>query len=77
MRVEDTIEALGLTDAGVDTQAALRLEALERELTECAASPKHFHVRETSCCWCELEKKSGVRLFGGASFAVLSEAAIK
>ncbi len=53
------------------------LEALERELTECTASPKHFHVRGASCCWCGLESKSGIRLFGGASVVALSEAALK
>ena len=52
------------------------LAALERDLTECAASPKHFHVRGAPCCWCELENKSGVRLFGGASVVALSEAAL-
>ena len=52
------------------------LEGLERELIECAGSPLHFHVRGTACCWCGLEARSGVRLFGEAGLAKLGKQAI-
>jgi DNA-binding helix-hairpin-helix protein with protein kinase domain len=41
----------------------LALEALERELVECSVATLHFHPRGQDCCWCAIEKKSGVRLF--------------
>jgi DNA-binding helix-hairpin-helix protein with protein kinase domain len=52
------------------------LAALERELAECAVAPMHFHVRGARCCWCDLEKQSGVRLFGAPSFGDLKEEAL-
>ena len=52
------------------------LAALERELAECAVAPMHFHIRGAPCCWCELEKKSGVRLFGAARIGDLKEEAL-
>jgi DNA-binding helix-hairpin-helix protein with protein kinase domain len=39
------------------------LTALERELVPCAASPAHFHPGG-DCCWCAVERQSGLRLFG-------------
>jgi DNA-binding helix-hairpin-helix protein with protein kinase domain len=50
------------------------LQALEAELVPCADSPAHFHRRDhggdggggggAGCCWCEVERQIGVRLFG-------------
>ena len=40
------------------------LQALEKELAPCAAAPAHVHPRGGECCWCGLEQRSGVRLFG-------------
>jgi DNA-binding helix-hairpin-helix protein with protein kinase domain len=51
------------------------LAALERELAECAVAPMHFHIRGAPCCWFELEKNSGIRLFGARSLGDLKEEA--
>jgi DNA-binding helix-hairpin-helix protein with protein kinase domain len=42
------------------------LVALERDLEPCVASQAHFHPRG-ECCWCAVERLSGVRLYGPAS----------
>lgn len=39
------------------------LAALEKELVPCAAAKAHFHAGR-DCCWCAMERQSGVRLFG-------------
>jgi DNA-binding helix-hairpin-helix protein with protein kinase domain len=39
------------------------LAALEQELVPCAAVKAHFHAG-SNCCWCAMERQSGVRLFG-------------
>ena len=44
------------------------LTALEKELVPCAASKVHFHAGG-DCCWCAMERQSGVRLFGPLSIA--------
>jgi DNA-binding helix-hairpin-helix protein with protein kinase domain len=48
------------------------LQALESELVSCADAPIHFHRRGqggdggggAGCCWCNVERQIGVRLFG-------------
>ena len=42
------------------------LTVLESELVPCAASKVHFHAGG-ECCWCAMERQSGVRLFGPLS----------
>ena len=53
------------------------LEALERELVECSVSSVHFHPRDAECCWCGVEKMSGVRLFGAVSVSELGDEALR
>ena len=43
------------------------LTTLEHELEPCAVSNAHAHRRHESCCWCELERRAGVSLFGATS----------
>lgn len=53
------------------------LTALERELEPCEVSKLHARRRDQPCCWCEVEGRSGVRLFGAAPvFEKLSAEAI-
>jgi DNA-binding helix-hairpin-helix protein with protein kinase domain len=40
------------------------LEQLESELAPCDLSQFHYRLRTSSCCWCEVEGRTGVRLFG-------------
>jgi DNA-binding helix-hairpin-helix protein with protein kinase domain len=42
------------------------LERLERELVPCPVSRLHFHPRASACCWCDVESRTAVRLFGEA-----------
>jgi DNA-binding helix-hairpin-helix protein with protein kinase domain len=42
------------------------LQVLENELVTCTASADHDYPRATACCWCELESRSPMRLFGRA-----------
>ena len=40
------------------------LQDLEADLTTCAARELHFHRAGQSCCWCEIESRSGLKVFG-------------
>lgn len=40
------------------------LEALERSLEQCAASPRHYFPGGSACCWCAVEERTGLLLFG-------------
>jgi DNA-binding helix-hairpin-helix protein with protein kinase domain len=39
------------------------LQDLERQLTACPRRPRHFHPRGASCCWCDIEWRTGAKLF--------------
>jgi DNA-binding helix-hairpin-helix protein with protein kinase domain len=45
------------------------LELLEADLVQCESQPAHVHPRG-SCCWCELEGRTGIKLFGTRLAAV-------
>ncbi|HEY6123774.1 MAG TPA: hypothetical protein VIV63_03920 [Steroidobacteraceae bacterium] len=40
------------------------LTLVESTLTNCVAASVHQHPRGLSCCWCELESRSSVAMFG-------------
>jgi DNA-binding helix-hairpin-helix protein with protein kinase domain len=40
------------------------LHELGRQLQSCASSTAHFHPPAASCCWCEIEERSGLRAYG-------------
>jgi DNA-binding helix-hairpin-helix protein with protein kinase domain len=40
------------------------LSGLEQELETCGENDLHARRRDSHCCWCALEKQSGIRLFG-------------
>jgi DNA-binding helix-hairpin-helix protein with protein kinase domain len=46
------------------TEWVAALEQLESELEPCDLSQFHYRPRTSSCCWCEVETHTGVRLFG-------------
>lgn len=52
------------------------LVRLENSLVACADRPRHFHPPDAPCCWCEVEARTGARLFDAlpASVAQNSEA---
>ncbi|MET0498818.1 MAG: hypothetical protein ABW106_11195 [Steroidobacteraceae bacterium] len=39
------------------------LRDLEQRLTACPRRPRHFHPRGDSCCWCDVELRTGAKLF--------------
>ena len=39
------------------------LQALEHDLTVCPRRPRHFHPRGAHCCWCDIETRTGAKLF--------------
>jgi DNA-binding helix-hairpin-helix protein with protein kinase domain len=54
----------GSADRPAATEWIEALHELEQELAPCSVSRLHFHRRESVCCWCEVESRTGVRLFG-------------
>jgi DNA-binding helix-hairpin-helix protein with protein kinase domain len=54
----------GSADRPAATEWVEALHELEQELAPCSASRLHFHHRASTCCWCEVESRTGVRLFG-------------
>ncbi|HEY6123773.1 MAG TPA: hypothetical protein VIV63_03915 [Steroidobacteraceae bacterium] len=39
------------------------LQKLESKLAACNLRPRHFHPRDKECCWCDIEERTGARLF--------------
>jgi DNA-binding helix-hairpin-helix protein with protein kinase domain len=70
---ERTFAPPGSGDRPAATQWVGALKQLEEELTQCSESRVHyFHgaqvQREAGCCWCKIEQRTRVRLFGGKAF---------
>jgi DNA-binding helix-hairpin-helix protein with protein kinase domain len=39
------------------------LQTLENDLAACPRRPRHFHPRDAGCCWCDIEMRTGAKLF--------------
>jgi DNA-binding helix-hairpin-helix protein with protein kinase domain len=39
------------------------LQGLENQLVACPLRPRHFHPRGAACCWCDVERRTGAKLF--------------
>jgi len=52
------------------------LQDLESRLAACEVRPRHFHPRGESCCWCDIEKRTGARLFDDGQAAVTNDDAV-
>jgi DNA-binding helix-hairpin-helix protein with protein kinase domain len=65
---ERTFAAPGTGDRPSATQWVGALKQLEDELARCPVSRVHYHHKTSACCWCSIEQRTGVRLFGGKAF---------
>jgi DNA-binding helix-hairpin-helix protein with protein kinase domain len=52
------------------------LQELEQQLTACPTRPRHFYPRGTHCCWCEIERLTGAKLFDDGQTANIDADAV-
>lgn len=53
-------------------QWVVALRELESRLRVCAQSSAHFHPRAHPCCWCDVEERVGVRVYGTEAHVTIS-----
>jgi DNA-binding helix-hairpin-helix protein with protein kinase domain len=64
---ERAFAALGTAARPTAVEWVDALNVLEADLTTCATSADHNHPKAAACCWCELESRAYIVLFGRAA----------